>query len=98
VEEALLKKIGVILIVLSFVLYGLILLVPFMPLTGGSRTGAVGTLVIAGEASFWIGGIILGKEVVVKYRKKLNPLNWFRSKATAPEAASSEKITKNREQ
>jgi hypothetical protein len=30
------------------------------------------------EVAFWSGGILVGKELFTRYKKKLNPLNWFR--------------------
>jgi hypothetical protein len=75
-----LKKIGSLLIVLSFVFYGGILLIPFVPMTIGSKTIITSTLIILGEGSFWIGCFILGKEVMIKYKKYLNPLCWFQKK------------------
>lgn len=77
-----LKKIGIALVALSFVLYGAILLVPFTPYTLGTKTIITTILVISGEASFWVGGFILGREIIMKYRKYFNPLNWFKKKAS----------------
>ena len=74
------KKMGIILIIASFILYGSILLIPFTPFTSGTKVVLGTALAVAGEVSFWVGGIILGKEVVQKYKKYLNPLNWFGGK------------------
>lgn len=76
----LLKKIGILLIVLSFVFYGLILLIPLLSATLKTKTFLTTTLVVIGEISFWSGGLILGKEVVNKYRSFFNPKNWFKRK------------------
>lgn len=76
-NSSLLNKIAVILVVLSFVLYGLIFVVPFLPLTIAQKAMIVPVLVAAGEATWWIGVAIVGKQVVTKYRKYLNPCNWF---------------------
>lgn len=53
---------GIGLIILSFVLYGGILLLPFAPLSLELKGSAVMGLVIAGEGSFWIGALLAGKE------------------------------------
>lgn len=76
-----LKKLGVTLIILSCVFYCSLLLVPFTPYSFGTKAIISSILVVSGEASFWIGGFILGKEIVQKYRKYLNPFNWFKRKA-----------------
>lgn len=62
------KWLGLTLIVLSFIFYGGLLLVPFTPFSAGNKIVISSLLVIMGEASFWIGILILGKEAVSKYR------------------------------
>lgn len=74
------KKIGILLVVLSCVLYGGLLLVPFTPYPAGTKAVISTALVVSGEASFWFGAIILGKEIVTRYRKHLNPLSWFKKR------------------
>jgi hypothetical protein len=32
------------------------------------------------EIVFWSGGLLVGKELFVKYKKQMNPLTWFRRK------------------
>jgi hypothetical protein len=72
-----LKKLGIVLFILSFVLYALILMVPLLPVSLQTKTLITTLLVVVGEISFWSGGLILGKEVVRKYRRFFNPKNWF---------------------
>lgn len=76
-----LKKIGIVLFVLSFVFYGLILLVPMLSVSLKIKTIITTSLVITGEIAFWSGGLILGKEVVKRYRSLFNPKNWFKTKS-----------------
>jgi len=76
----LLKKIGILLIILSFVFYGLILLIPTLSVELKTKAIITTALVVVGEIAFWTGGIILGKEIVNKYRSYLNPKNWFKRK------------------
>jgi hypothetical protein len=66
-----------ILFVLSFVLYALILTVPLLSTSLETKTLITTALVVLGEIFFWTGGLILGKEVVRKYRRFFNPKNWF---------------------
>jgi hypothetical protein len=76
-----LRKVGLTCVVLSFVFYGAILLVPFLPYPTSTKVAISTALAVIGEASFWIGGFILGKEFIAKYRRYFNPLLWFK-KAT----------------
>ncbi|WP_240903807.1 transporter suffix domain-containing protein [Chengkuizengella sediminis] len=72
------KKLGFILIIFSFIFYGLILIVPFLNVSTGFKTAVTGILIIVGEISFWVGGLILGREVVKKYRNFFNIKKWFK--------------------
>lgn len=71
---------GMSLVGLSFVLYGGLLLVPWLALPWENKVGISSILVIAGEIAFWVGGAILGKEIVARYRAWLDPRSWFASK------------------
>ena len=75
------RKLGIVLIVLSFILYGFILLVPFISYSTGIKVTISSILAILGEISFWVGGIILGKEVIARYKNYLNPFSWFKRKS-----------------
>lgn len=72
------KWLGLALIALSFIFYGGLFLVPFVPFSAENKIVLSSLLVISGEASFWIGAVILGKEAVSKYRNT----DW-KSKAVA---------------
>jgi len=65
------------LVVLSVLLYAGLLLVPFAPLPTEGKLVLTSALVVSGEVCSWVGGAILGKEVVSRFRKGLNPLEWF---------------------
>ena len=30
------------------------------------------------EIVFWSGGLLVGKELFTRYKRKLNPINWFK--------------------
>jgi hypothetical protein len=74
-----LRKVGIGLVILSFILYGGLLLVPLTDFSTGIKLTISSVLVILGEISFWIGGFILGKEVVARYKRYFNPINWFKN-------------------
>lgn len=74
------KYLGLGLIVLSTLLYICVFVVPFTGLSLKVKAVMVPVLVAAGEVTFWIGAVLLGKELVAKYRDRINPRNWFRKK------------------
>jgi short-subunit dehydrogenase len=74
---SLLNRLAVILVILSFLLYGLIAVVPVLSFTLAQKAVLVSTLVAGGEIAWWIGVAIVGKQMVEKYRKYLNPCTWL---------------------
>jgi hypothetical protein len=71
---------GIGLLILSFAFYGGLLLLPFVAMDGVTKAAAVPVLIALGEVAFWIGGLLLGKEVVARYRRFFNPRDWRRQK------------------
>ncbi len=53
---------GVLLIVLSFVCWLLVPVVPFLGLNGGTAFAAVAGLLIVAEVVFWLGLVLAGRE------------------------------------
>ncbi|HII06901.1 MAG TPA: transporter suffix domain-containing protein [Methanotrichaceae archaeon] len=74
------RWLGFSLVALSFILYGCLLLVPMTPFSTEGKVALSSLLVISGEASFWIGGLILGREVIARYHGALDPRRWFRGR------------------
>jgi hypothetical protein len=72
------RIVGIALVGLSFVLYGALIAVPFLPLSLEGKVAVSSALVISGEASFWIGGFLVGRELVARYRRFLDPRRWPR--------------------
>ncbi len=71
-------KIGLVLIIASCLLWVAILFVPLLPLPLAQKTLIVTSLFIISEVIFWLGILLTGKELAHRYRRKLNPLNWWR--------------------
>lgn len=75
-KTSLAMQAGVSLVIFSFLLYGVIFSLPWLPLTLASKLALTPVLVGVSEAAFWIGGILAGKEVVNRYRRWLDPRSW----------------------
>lgn len=65
-------------IIMACIFWLVIMVVPFLSLSVSAKATTITVLLILGEVFFWIGAIFVGKEVVTKYRSKLNPKNWFK--------------------
>jgi Trk-type K+ transport system membrane component len=72
----LLNIIAIILIILSGIFFGLIFVVPFLPISLSQKGIMATVLVICMEISWWVGVAIVGKQVISKYQKYLVPRRW----------------------
>ena len=80
-------KLGILLILLSGVAFALIFIIPFLKIENKLKVMGSGVAFVTMEVLFWVGGILIGKELFSKYKSYLNPRQWFRGK----------KIDKNQE-
>lgn len=77
-------KAGIALIILSTLLFTSLLAIPFIDVAGKAKITITTVLIVLGEITFWIGGILLGKELFSRYKAYFNPLNWFKKKNEQP--------------
>ena len=73
-----LKWIGLGLILFSLLFIPVIAAVPFTSLTIKQKAVIMAALAAGGQVMTWVGGFLLGKELLKKYRAYLNPRNWFK--------------------
>jgi hypothetical protein len=62
---------GYVILALSGLLWGLILVVPWLGFSKKEIAGIMTILVIAGEITFYLSILILGKSIIVKVKKSL---------------------------
>jgi hypothetical protein len=67
------ERAGLALVVLSGVAYMGLFAVPWLPLSLAGKSAAAVALVVGGEALFWLGVLIAGREIMRKYRHLLSP-------------------------
>ncbi|MFE6707207.1 transporter suffix domain-containing protein [Bacillus thuringiensis] len=77
-KKPLLFKIGIGLLIIYVLLWGSTLIIPFTSLSTQVKTIVIPGCIVIGEILFLIGAVFVGKEVVAKYKKYLNPKNWRR--------------------
>jgi MFS-type transporter involved in bile tolerance (Atg22 family) len=73
-------KIGLVLMVISIVAFLMLPVIPFLHVEKGVKYVVTTSLFIFAEVTFWVGGILMGKELFDKYKSLLNPKNWKKSK------------------
>ena len=71
---------GTALMVISTLIFFGMGAVPFLKLDSGTKIKLTTAMFIAMEVLWWIGVLIIGKEIYSKYKHLLNPVNWFRKR------------------
>ena len=71
-------KLGLVLIIVSCLLWAAIFVVPFLQFTLANKATIITSLVITSEVIFWLGILLAGKELAHRYRRQLNPIEWWR--------------------
>lgn len=69
----------------SGVFFAATLIIPLFDLPTRTKVIASTTCFILMEVVFWTGGLLVGKELFTKYKKKLDPRTWFKKKNAIPE-------------
>lgn len=86
------RAVGVGLVGVSVLLYAAVPAVALTSLSVAAKAGISSVLVIAGEVAFWAGGVLLGMELLSRFRRVFRPRRWFRQRGdtsrsrTDPEA------------
>ncbi len=70
-------KLGLVLVIISTLIFASLLLLPFLDTTDKNKIAISTVIVIIGEVLFWCGGLLLGRQIIDKYKTYLNPKNWF---------------------
>jgi len=73
-------KLGIFLMIFSGVFFGATFVIPFFDLPTKTKVVASTASLILMEVVFWLGGILVGKELFLKYKKQLDPRTWFHKK------------------
>lgn len=82
---------GVVLFVLSFVMFWSILAVPWLDAPVSTRAWIAGGLAVGAEVVFWIGILIAGRDFMRRYREYLSLrriLEWLREADNKPDEPS----------
>jgi|WetSurMetagenome_2_1015567.scaffolds.fasta_scaffold297521_2 hypothetical protein len=73
-------KFGIILISVSVLFFLFLFALPFVTLDIKLKIVLSTALLVVGEVSFWLGTILIGKDVYLKFREKLRLGEWFGKK------------------
>ena len=70
-KKSILTKIGWILIIAACFCWISLIIIPFFQLSFAEKAFAATVCVVLGEVFFWLGTIIIGKDVFHKFKQKL---------------------------
>ena len=73
-------RLGIILISVSVIIFLTLFAVPFIPMDAKIKIALTTAFIVAGEAMFWLGVILIGKEVYLKFKEKLKSGEWLEKK------------------
>ena len=73
-------KLGIVLIIISVIFFLTLFAMPFIPLGTKTKITVSTVLIITGETMFWVGTILIGKEVWNKYKSYLKSGEWLNKK------------------
>jgi len=73
-------RLGIILISVSVTFFLIIFALPFLSMEIKFKLALTTTLIVVGEVSFWVGTILIGKEVYKRFMVKLKSGEWLEKK------------------
>ena len=73
-------KLGVVLVSLSMIIFLFIFFIPLLNMTDKNKIFIAGVAAVAAEVLFWSGGLLLGKQILDKYKSYLKWKYWFDKK------------------
>ncbi len=79
-KSSLALKTGLVMVIFSVALYGVIFSLPFFPISTANKLALTPVLMAVSEIVFWVGGALAGRDVVSRYRSYLDPREWCKPK------------------
>ena len=73
-------RLGIVLISVSVAFFLIIFAMPFISMDLKVKVALTTTLVVVGEVSFWVGTLLIGKEVYKKFMAYLKSGEWLEKK------------------
>jgi hypothetical protein len=68
---------GIFMIILCIPFFLILPVIPFLEMEADTKIKLSTISLVIGEVMFWVGGILVGKELFIKYKSYFNPKNWF---------------------
>ncbi|KXH86746.1 hypothetical protein AU377_14460 [Sporosarcina sp. HYO08] len=75
-KKSLFYKLGIGLLILAVLCWVIAAIATMTPYSLTVKASIITGSIIAGEILFWAGALLVGKDVVTKYKSYLHPKNW----------------------
>ena len=75
-------RLGLILVIVSIPIFFALFVLPFLEISVPLKLTITPIIFVVAEVVFWAGSLLVGKEVIARYWKNINPLNWFKKGQT----------------
>jgi hypothetical protein len=72
------RYLGFSLLALAFLMWVLVPVALLLPLSAAQKGWTTAALLVVGEVAFWVSAVLLGREVVRRYRSYIDPRRFFR--------------------
>jgi hypothetical protein len=73
-------KAGLVLLSLSMVIFIFMFFIPLLNITGKNKIFYAGVAAVSAEVLFWSGALLLGKQIIDKYKAYMKWEYWFNKK------------------
>ena len=73
-------RFGIVLILISILIFFLLFAIPFLPLDIKIKLALTPVLFVSAELLFWLGIVLIGKEVYQSFKAKLKSGQWLGKK------------------
>lgn len=73
-------KLGIVLISASVAIFLMLFALPFVSMDTKVKIALTTAFMIGGEVMFWVGTILIGKDVYLKFKAKLKSGEWLEKK------------------
>ncbi len=77
-------RLGLILIAIAVLIFLMLFALPFLSISLKLKLTLTPVFLVAGEVTFWLGILLVGKDVYLKFKEKLTSTDWRGKKNKNP--------------
>ena len=78
-------RIGIVIILISILIFFALFAIPFLSVSVKTKLALTPVLLVTGEVMFWLGIVLIGKDVYLRFKATLKSGEWMSRKGKSPE-------------